>query len=94
MASKREPKQSLKEEAPSEDGTGLDKSAAAMDFDEFVTGFRRIVQGYLWLRADKITVSDLVRLRELEKETEQRRESNRPKELHVVWIDKTNESTT
>ena len=94
MASKREPKQSLKEEAPSEDGAGFNKSAVDMDFDEFVTEFRRIVQGYLWLRADKITVGDLVRLRELERESEQKRESKRPKELRVVWIDKKNESTT
>ncbi len=94
MASKREPKQSLKEDTRTEDGAALDKPAAEMDFDEFVTGFRRKAQGHLWLRADKITVADLARLRELEKESEQKREGKRPKELRVVWIDKKNESTT
>lgn len=94
MASKREPKQTLKKEIPAEDGAALDNSAAEMDFDEFVTEFRRKAQGHLWSRADKITVSDLTRLRELEKESEQKREGKRPKELHVVWIDKKNESTT
>jgi hypothetical protein len=93
MASKREPKRSSKEEILLETKAGLDKSAAEMDFDEFVTKFRRLAQGHLWLRADKITVADLVRLRELEESSEQKTEGKRPKELHVVWIDK-NDSTT
>jgi hypothetical protein len=93
MPSKRGPKRSLKEEAGPENDAGLDKSAAEMDFDEFVTGFRRIVQGHLWSRADKITVADLVRLRELEEASEQKKEGRQPKELHVVWIDK-NENAT
>ncbi|MGA8594087.1 MAG: hypothetical protein WB676_05025 [Bryobacteraceae bacterium] len=94
MASKREPKQSLKEEAPAQEKAALDKSAAEMEFDEFVREFRRMVQGYLWSRADKITVADLVRLRELEEASEQKNERKRPKELRVVWIDKKNESAT
>lgn len=61
-----------------------------MDLPEFVTRYRHKVQGYLWTREDKITVADLVKLAELERETQKYAENKRPRELRVVWINKKN----
>lgn len=69
-----------------------DRDGGAMELAEFVTEYRRKVQKHLWNREDKITVADLVRLADLERETQKQSQSNRPKELRVVWIDK--KSTT
>lgn len=60
--------------------------AAEMDLHDFVTEFRRKVQGFLWERADKITIGDLVRLTDLERETRKQSESRRPRELRIVWL--------
>lgn len=60
--------------------------AAEMDLHDFVTEFRRKVQGFLWERADKITIGDLVRLTDLERETRKHSESKRPRELRIVWL--------
>lgn len=62
--------------------------AADMDLHDFVTGFRQKVQGFLWEKADKITIGDLVRLNELERETRKQSESKRPRELRIVWLKK------
>ena len=61
-------------------------AAAAMDLHDFVTEFRQKVQGFLWERADKITIGDLVKLTELERETRKQSESKRPRELRIVWL--------
>ena len=68
------------------------RDAEAMELSEFVTEYRRKVQKHLWNREDKITVADLVRLADLERETQKQSQTNRPKELRIVWIDK--KSTT
>jgi hypothetical protein len=68
------------------------RDGGAMELAEFVTEYRRKVQRHLWNREDKITVADLVRLADLERETQKLSQSNRPKELRVLWIDK--KSTT
>jgi hypothetical protein len=94
MASKRGPKEAVAEKVPSEESSSLYFPATQMDLAEFASEFRRRVQGSLWLRADKITVGDLVRLKEVEDESEKKAESKRPRELRVVWINKTEESTT
>jgi hypothetical protein len=60
--------------------------AADMDLHDFVTGFRQKVQGFLWERGDKITIGELVRLTELERETTRQSESKRPRELRIVWL--------
>jgi hypothetical protein len=61
-------------------------TAAAMDLHDFITKFRQKVQGFLWERADKITIGDLVKLTELERETRTQSESKRPRELRIVWL--------
>jgi hypothetical protein len=61
-------------------------TAAAMDLHDFVTEFRQKVQGFLWERADKITIGDLVKLTELERETRKQSESKRPREIRIVWL--------
>lgn len=63
-----------------------------MELAEFVTEYRRKVQGYLWGQQDKMTVADLVKLAELERETQKYTQTKGPRELRVVWIDK--KSTT
>ena len=64
--------------------------AEEMDLPEFATRYRQRVQGVLWQRKDKITVGDLVKLAELERETQKYAEKKRPRELRVVWINKKN----
>ena len=88
MAGKRGPKQNTEEMAPLEDGGSLFLPAMEMELYDFVTEFRRRVQGSLWLRVDKITVGDLVRLKEIEEERERKADYKEPKELRVVWIEK------
>ncbi len=61
-----------------------------MDLPEFATRYRQKVQGFLWEREDKMTVGDLVKLAELERETQKYAEKKRPRELRVVWINKKN----
>lgn len=89
MASKREqpakPIPASKKKTPEKSD---DRDGAAMELAEFVTEYRRKVQRHLWNREDKMTVADLVRLADLERETQKQSQSNRPKELRVVWIDK------
>lgn len=94
MASKRGPKQNKEEKAPLGEDASLYAPATQMEFLEFVVEFRRRAQGSLWQRADKITVADLARLKELEDEGEKKAERRKPKELRVVWINKRDESTT
>ncbi len=63
-----------------------------MDLPEFVTGYRSRVQGYLWTRTDKITIGDLVKLAELEQETQKRLNRKDRRELRVVWVNKNNKA--
>jgi hypothetical protein len=94
VASKRElPKKVVTEEKTLVNKSEESSKGEQMDLPEFVTQYRRRVQGILWNRADKITVADLVKLTELERETQKHSESKRPRELRVVWINK-NKSTT
>lgn len=88
MAGKRGPKQNTEEMAPLEDGGSLFLPATEMEFSEFATEFRRRAQGSLWLRVDKVTIGDLVRLKEIEEEGERKAGSKEPKELRVIWIEK------
>jgi hypothetical protein len=60
----------------------------AMEPGEFVTRFRRKAQGLVWIGTHKVSVTDLVRITELERDTNKQSESKRPKELRVVWIRK------
>ena len=94
MASKRElpPKLVTEKKTTAKRSEEIDEGAE-MDLPEFVTRYRRKVQGYLWKREDKITVADLVRLAELERETQKYSERKRPRELRVTWINQ-NKSTT
>jgi hypothetical protein len=64
----------------------IEVNPGRMDLDVFATEYRRKVQGHLWDHLDKITIADLVRLSELERESAKRAESRRAKELRVVWI--------
>jgi len=93
MASKRGLRHDAIEDDLPEDNGSLYFPATQMELDEFAGEFRRRVQGSLWLRADKITVGDLLRLKELEEENRKKVESKRPRELRVVWINKSEEST-
>ena len=62
---------------------GIDEEAP-VEFGKFVSLFRVKVQRSLWLRSEKITVGDLMRLLELE---QQSMETDRAgtKELRIVW---------
>lgn len=94
MAIKREPpKKGTKEKKATVKPSTSGEEAAEMELPEFVTSFRQRVQGELWVRADKSTVGDLMKLTELEREIRKHSESKRPRELRVVWINK-NQITT
>lgn len=88
MAGKRGRKQDTEELAPLDDGGSLFIPATEMELSEFATEFRRRVQGSLWVRVDKVTMGDLVRLKEIEEESERETDYKEPKELRVVWIEK------
>jgi hypothetical protein len=87
---KRDEPSNQQAEVPRRDETksvpDYNAAAAAMDLHDFVTEFRQKVQGFLWERADKITIGDLVKLTELERETRKQSESRRPRELRIVWL--------
>jgi hypothetical protein len=91
VASKREPslKPAAEKNKPIKEDSD-ERKGEHMELAEFVTEYRRKVQGYLWKREDKITVADLLKLAELERETHKHSQSKRPRELRVVWIDKKN----
>lgn len=91
MAGKRGSKQNTEELALLEDGANLFIPATEMELGEFATEFRRRVQGSLWLRVDKATIGDLVRLKEIEEDSERKIERKEPRELRVVWIEKRND---
>jgi hypothetical protein len=94
VASKRElPKKVVTEKKPIVNKSKEPNEGEQMDLPEFVTSYRHRVQGLLWDRADKITVADLVKLTELERELKKHSENKRPRELRVVWINN-NKSTT
>jgi len=60
----------------------------AMDLGEFATQFRRKAQRLAWTGTDKVSVADLVRITELERDSNKQSDSKRPKELRVIWIRK------
>jgi hypothetical protein len=91
MAGKRGRKQDTEELAPLDDGGSLFIPATEMEIGEFATEFRRRAQGSLWLRVDKVTIGDLVRLKEIEQENERKTDPREPKELRVIWIEKRSE---
>jgi hypothetical protein len=94
VATKRElPKQITTDQKTSAKKTDQRNKGEEMDLPEFVTEYRRKVQGYLWDRKDKITVADLVKLTELERELQKHSERRQPRELRVTWINQ-NKSTT
>jgi hypothetical protein len=64
----------------------------AMELAEFVTRYRRKVQGYLWSQCDKITLGDLVKLSEMEKETRKQLDRKGSRELRVIWVSKNNKA--
>lgn len=91
MASKREiPPKIVTEKKKTGTNKADERDGREMELAEFVTEYRRKVQGYLWKREDKMTVADLVKLADLERETQKNSQSKRPRELRVVWIDKKN----
>jgi hypothetical protein len=67
--------------------------AEQMTLPEFVLNFRQRVQGELWIKADKTSVGDLMKLWDLEKETQNQVESKQPRELRVVWINRKDDHT-
>jgi hypothetical protein len=84
----------IKESITRFDGSGDTENAEEMDLAEFATKYRKKVQGHLWQTADKITVGDLMKITELERDTQKHLESKRPREIRVVWINNGNKSTT
>jgi hypothetical protein len=64
-----------------------------MDLHEFASKFRAKVQGHLWSSANRVTVAELIKLVELEKETEIQAVNKRPRELRVIWINQKKHTT-
>jgi hypothetical protein len=75
------------------DGRSETENGAEMDLAEFATKYRKRVQGHLWRSAEKATVGDLMKITELERDTQKHLESKRPREIRVVWING-NKNTT
>jgi hypothetical protein len=94
MPKKREPLRDAKtEELPRFGAETEVDEGAAMELAEFATKYRRKVQGLLWEKPERVTVGDLVKMAELERELTKSSESKRPRELRVVWINKSKSTT-
>jgi hypothetical protein len=95
MPKKREPLSNAKaEKLPLFGGeTEMDEGAEAMELAEFATRYRRKIQGLLWEKPERVTVGDLVKMAELESDLTKSSQSKRPRELRVVWINKSQSTT-
>jgi hypothetical protein len=88
MPRQRKPAKTMIGDIAADEQADFDGRATALDLHQFVKELISEIQGHLWGRAGEISVSEFIKLVELERETRKLTETRRPKELRVVWINK------
>ena len=61
------------------------ESAAGMPIEVFLTEYRRLVQGYLWVRAKMLHVNEFLKVADFEREMHKGTERKGPREVRVIW---------